>query len=294
MDTLDENRDTLLQELFKTTPQETAMTNTNIPHKEGLKMKFVRLERLKKQELSRWWDYTILQKYIEIKQITRGLWVILFPSFEDLSPELLKEWEQLLIRSSYGMMDILVRDAIIKRNKLLKDIYMLEKAIQETNLTEVIEKNYMILRDVLQKHQQYIKERKLRKLRKDANNYRSGNVFTYIRKYDNIKIDKQADTNQIPHDELASIASTRDSELSSISSRTSDDLNSSNRQLSNVVTNKSPFLVELERCPKGQKPSHPDQQVHIRESEEGRGKTKTIEKDEEGVTTRAASRNQVL
>ncbi|KAJ1083205.1 hypothetical protein NDU88_003365 [Pleurodeles waltl] len=190
------------------------------------------------------------------------------------------------------MMDILIRDAINKRDTFLKDIHSLEKAIQETNLTQAIEKNYVILRDALQKHQQYIKDKKLQKLRRDANDYKSGRVFTYARKYDNIKVDKQEGTKWILHDEVASIASTSDSEVSSISSRTSNYLNSSNRPPSNIAINKSPFLVELARYRKGQKPSRPERQVYTREPEEGGEKTKPIEKNREGVNARAASRNQ--
>ncbi|KAJ1144285.1 hypothetical protein NDU88_010586 [Pleurodeles waltl] len=73
-------------------------------------------------------------------------------------------------------MDILIRDAKDKRERLLIEIEVLEKEIQDTNLKEAIGKNYNILRDVLQKHQEYIKEKKMHKLRHDANDYVKGRV----------------------------------------------------------------------------------------------------------------------
>ncbi|KAJ1176045.1 hypothetical protein NDU88_001329 [Pleurodeles waltl] len=63
------------------------------------------------------------------------------------------------------------RDAREKRERLLLDIETLEKEIQDTNLKEAIDKNYDILKNVLQQHQEYIKEKKMRKLRRDANDY---------------------------------------------------------------------------------------------------------------------------
>ncbi|KAJ1113728.1 hypothetical protein NDU88_001970 [Pleurodeles waltl] len=71
-------------------------------------------------------------------------------------------------------MDILIRDAREKRERLLLDIETLEKEIQDTNLKEAIDKNYDILKNVLQQHQEYIKENKMRKLRRDANDYAAG------------------------------------------------------------------------------------------------------------------------
>ncbi|KAJ1156403.1 hypothetical protein NDU88_009122 [Pleurodeles waltl] len=78
--------------------------------------------------------------------------------------------------------DILIRDAREKRERLLVDIEVLEKEIQDTNLKKAIDKYYNILRDVLQKHQTYIKEKKMSKLRRDANDYVTGRVFTYAHK----------------------------------------------------------------------------------------------------------------
>ncbi|KAJ1170549.1 hypothetical protein NDU88_002424 [Pleurodeles waltl] len=126
---------------------------------------------------------------MEKNQIPRGLRVILFPSFDDLSPDLLKEWEQLLITSSYGMMDILIRDAKNKREKLLQDIAQLEKEINDIDSPDTKTRNFNILKGVLQKHQLYIKDKKVRKLRRDDNDYKKGRVFTFARKFDNSKLD---------------------------------------------------------------------------------------------------------
>ncbi|KAJ1200188.1 hypothetical protein NDU88_004015 [Pleurodeles waltl] len=191
------------------------------------------------------------------------------------------------------MMDILIRDAMNKREQLLKDMQTLEKDIEETNLTEAIENNYEILKEVLQQHQQYIKDKKLRKLKRDANDYKSGRVFSYACKYDNVRLDKQVDIHQTCIDDSTSIASTSDSEVSSISSKRSQDSSNLNAQKSIVATDKSPFLLELQRYRKGQKPSWLGPQAQGREPGEAKGKAGSGEKEREGVTTKAASRNLV-
>ncbi|KAJ1104301.1 hypothetical protein NDU88_001713 [Pleurodeles waltl] len=76
-------------------------------------------------------------------------------------------------------MDILIRDADEKRDRLLKEISELEKEIQGTNLSEAITKNYGILKGVLQGHQEYVREKKMRKLKRDAIDYSTGRVLTY-------------------------------------------------------------------------------------------------------------------
>ncbi|KAJ1199225.1 hypothetical protein NDU88_003063 [Pleurodeles waltl] len=45
------------------------------------------------------------------------------------------------------MMDILIRDARAKRDKLIEDILALEKEIKDINLPEAKEKNYKILKE---------------------------------------------------------------------------------------------------------------------------------------------------
>ncbi|KAJ1211042.1 hypothetical protein NDU88_006404 [Pleurodeles waltl] len=90
-------------------------------------------------------------------------------------------------------MNILIGDAMEKRDKLLLDISILEKEIQDTNLSEAIEKNYGILKEGLRKHQEYVKDSKMRKLKRDANDYTTGKVFTYSCKFDNINVERQSD-----------------------------------------------------------------------------------------------------
>lgn len=71
MATFDDNRDSMLEDLFSNN-QEQNLTDPSRLRKEGLRQKFMRLERLKKQELSRWWDATVLRKYIDKEQVPRG------------------------------------------------------------------------------------------------------------------------------------------------------------------------------------------------------------------------------
>ncbi|KAJ1181183.1 hypothetical protein NDU88_006393 [Pleurodeles waltl] len=182
MASFDDNRDTLAAELFSRKPQ-APRTSDHTPTKEGLRQKFIKLERLRKQELARWWDITTLKRYLELKQIPRGLRVIIFPSLEDLDPDLLGEWEHLISATSFGMINILIKHADRKRDKLLQDITSLEEEIKNLNLTEATDKNYTIMREILTGYQLYIKDKKMRKLIRDDNDYTNGRIYTFARRY---------------------------------------------------------------------------------------------------------------
>ncbi|KAJ1110886.1 hypothetical protein NDU88_008232 [Pleurodeles waltl] len=123
-------------------------------------------------------------------------------------------------------MDILIRDAKEKRERLLAEIDTLEKEIQDTNLKETIEKNDNILKNVLQQHQEYIKEKKTRKLRRDANDYDTGRIFTFARKFDNSNTDISTNRISLAAHSVPNIA-TSDTDLSSCSSITSGEAGSS-------------------------------------------------------------------
>ncbi|KAJ1104458.1 hypothetical protein NDU88_001871 [Pleurodeles waltl] len=290
MATFNDNREALLEELF--TGRNPVISDTSASSKkEGLKMKFLRLERLKKQELSRWWDLTILERYIQIKQIPRGLRVVLFPSFGDLNPLLLQEWEQLLISSSFGIMDILIRDAREKRDRLLVEIELLEKEIQDTNLKEGITKNYDILNKVLQQHQIYIKDKKMRKLRRDANDYATGRVFTFAHKFDNFNNDNRTNTASLPPAQPVSSITSSDTELSRCSSITSDEASCSRHDQDSLSHIKSTFLLEMERFRRGQRHNRNTQATYPREPEGEREKRAEQINNKTGVTTRSVTRN---
>ncbi|KAJ1181008.1 hypothetical protein NDU88_006219 [Pleurodeles waltl] len=169
----DDNRDTLAAELFSKKPLAPRTTDPT-PSTQGLRQKFIKLERLRKQELARWWDITTLKRYLEIKQVPRGLRVIIFPSFEDLDPDLLGEWEHLISSTSFSMINILIKHSDRKRTKLLLDITSLEEEIKNLNLPEATDKNYTIMREILTGYQLYIKDKKMRKLVRDDNDYKNG------------------------------------------------------------------------------------------------------------------------
>ncbi|KAJ1117876.1 hypothetical protein NDU88_006072 [Pleurodeles waltl] len=290
MATFNDNREALLEELF--TGKDAAITDTTgNSKKEGLKMKFVRLERLKKQELSRWWDLTILERYKQIKQIPRGLIFVLFPSFGDLNPLLLQEWEQLLISSSFGITDILIRDAKEKRDRLLVDIETLEEEIRDTNLKEGINKNYDILNNVLQQHQNYIKDKKMRKLRHDANDYATGRVFTFAHKFDKIINDNRPNRTSLPPVKTVSSITSSDTELSSCSSITSEEASSSRQEQGFLSHSKSTFLLEMERFRRGQRHNRNTQATHTREPEGVRETRAELTNNKTGVTTRSTTRS---
>ncbi|KAJ1098094.1 hypothetical protein NDU88_003210 [Pleurodeles waltl] len=289
MASFDDNRDILAAELFSKKPL-TAHTLNSIPPKEGLKHKFIKLERLKKQELARWWDITTLKRYLELKQIPRGLRVIIFPSFEDLDPDLLGEWEHLISSTSFGMINILIKHADRKRNKLLLDIASLEEEIKSLNLTEATDKNYTIMRDILNGYQLYVKDKKMRKLIRDENDYSSSRIYTFARKFDQIN----RDTNK-PNSNATPTSAISDS-LSDISNLSSDGTDTSvNRAIENVApTNASlqtnSFLEELGRYKRGIQQGF--NKPGLNRNPPGGEGSNTTNHTRGGVSTRSTTRNQ--
>ncbi|KAJ1163039.1 hypothetical protein NDU88_003502 [Pleurodeles waltl] len=251
MASFDDNRDTLAAELFSKKPLTTRVINP-IPPKEGLKHKFIKLERLRKQELARWWDITTLKRYLEIKQVPRGLRVIIFPSFEDLDPDLLGEWEYLISSTSFSMINILIKHANRKRNKLLLEIASLEEEIKNLNLTEATDKNYAIMKDILNGYQLYVKDKKMRKLIRDENDYSSGRIYTFARKFD--QVNRETTTVQTrfttPTESISGSLSDV-SNLSSDSTSLSLDRPSDNTTHANAYHQPNAFLEELGRYRKG-------------------------------------------
>ncbi|KAJ1082733.1 hypothetical protein NDU88_002898 [Pleurodeles waltl] len=247
MASFEDNRDTLAAELFARTPTSSS-TSITTNRKEGLRQKFIKLERLTKQELARWWDATTLKRYIELKQVPRGLRVIIFPSFDDLDPDLLGEWEHLISSTSFGMMNILIKHAERKREKLLLEISSLEDQIKSLDLPEATAKNYSILRDTLNDYQLYIKDKKLKKIIRDENDYANGRIYTFARRFDQVnkdRTDKGSNTNLSD----VSIPSSSISDTSNVSGSSSDPATGGsvvNVSTSNV-SKPSPFLEELGR-----------------------------------------------
>lgn len=185
----DDKREEMTQDLFGTHVT-LPRTGQGVSGVSGLRAMFVKLERLKKQELSRWWDGITLQQYIDNKKTPRGLGILIFPTFEDLSDELLKEWEANLEGASLTMMQILIRHAIEKGAKLLSEIEVVEKEIETCESKDLVDKNYEIPKKVIEGHQNYLKKKKLRKIKKDDKDYREGRIYTFAKKFDSITINE--------------------------------------------------------------------------------------------------------
>ncbi|KAJ1135369.1 hypothetical protein NDU88_001809 [Pleurodeles waltl] len=250
MASFEDNRDTLAAELFAK-KMISPHTGTNSPSKEGLKHRFIKLETLKKQELARWWDVTTLKHYLELKQVPRGLRVIIFPTFDDLDPDLLGEWEHLISSTSFGMINILIKHADSKRDKLLLDIVSLDEEIKNLNLPEATDKNYAILKDILNGYQLYIKDKKMRKLNRDENDYSNGRIYTFARRFDQVNKDTSGKITET----ITTVGSAASSlsDISNISNNSLDPptVGPSGNPPSHNVPQSSSFLEELGRYRKG-------------------------------------------
>lgn len=207
------------------------------------KAKFQKLERLKKRELARWWDGITLQQYLDngrVPRVPRGLRILIFPTFEDLEEELLKEWEGNLLNSSTTMMKILIRHAEKKAAHLLTETDKIEKEIEASPLKEVIKKNHDILMKVIEDYQVYQRDKKAKKIKRDETDYQEGRVYTFAKKYDNIKV---LETTKRGREETSDSMSISSNSFTSTESLPTGDGNSNTVQ----PQAQNYFLLEMER-----------------------------------------------
>ncbi|KAJ1218580.1 hypothetical protein NDU88_006158 [Pleurodeles waltl] len=189
------------------------------------------------------------------------------------------------------MINILIKHADRKRNKLLLDIASLEEEIKNLNLTEATNKNYAIMKDILNGYQLYVKDKKMRKLIRDENDYSSGRIYTFARKFDQVN---RETTNKLARidtpGESISDSLSDVSNLSSDSTGLSLDRSSDNTTRPNASHQPNAFLEELGRYRKGIRQNFnrlgPNRNTPVGEGSDGTTNTR------EGVTTRSTSKTQ--
>ena len=162
-----------------------------------------RLEKLKEKELRKWWEATSLKKYLEVERIPRGLRIFTVPSYENPDPLMLKAWREHTHRSSLGMLEILITFAWSDREKLLKEIATIETELKrnETETAKITE-HISQMNKRLEKVEEDIKQRKARKFARDREDYLSGQILTFARKFvaprrDLFKAKNQKDTTEM-------------------------------------------------------------------------------------------------
>ncbi|KAJ1206662.1 hypothetical protein NDU88_002064 [Pleurodeles waltl] len=187
------------------------------------------------------------------------------------------------------MMGILIRNADRKREKLLTDIATLEQEIINLDLPEATEKNYGILREILHKHQLYIKDKKQKKLIREENDYRNGRIYTFARKFDQGKNDSNpriSDTHPINISAPNSLT-----DVSSISTNDMDP--ATNSASGNMHTHRdakpSPFLEELARYRIGILQNY--KKTNPNTKQQGGEEKSSDSVRREGMTTRSNTKN---
>lgn len=165
------DREKIAEDLFNSLhagmPVNKAVTLGGPRPNEGLKAKFIRLERLRKLEISKWWDGATLKQYLKLNRIPSGLRAQIFPTYDDLETDLLLLWEKEFSNNSIRLMNILIENTDRKVTKTAIEIDTLEKEISDLNMAETTKKNYAILEEVLLRCEDDIKQHKARKLKRD-------------------------------------------------------------------------------------------------------------------------------
>ncbi|KAJ1161708.1 hypothetical protein NDU88_002189 [Pleurodeles waltl] len=147
------------------------------------------------------------------------------------------------------MMRILIRHTDKKVAKLQSDIETLEREINDITQKDLVNKNYEILEKIIDDYQMYLRDKKLRKVKRDNLDYKLGRIYTFDRKYDNVKTTEPLTSRG---------RNIGDTDISSGSSTSSIDSRTSTVAQSTHDTSKSNFLVEMERLRQGTKTTRKD------------------------------------
>ncbi|KAJ1174420.1 hypothetical protein NDU88_006242 [Pleurodeles waltl] len=102
--------------------------------------------------------------------------------------------------ASINMIKQLIEISEIEYEKYYKEVDNLTQRIEEANWGEITTKNYAILNSVIDLYEEDIIQRKNRKFRRDLYDYQHGRVYTFSKKYDNIKDSNLSLEAQTSHD----------------------------------------------------------------------------------------------
>ncbi|KAJ1216433.1 hypothetical protein NDU88_004035 [Pleurodeles waltl] len=135
-----------------------------------------------------------------LRKIPRGLRILIFPPMDTISQEHLQKWETNLKMASINMINQLIEISEEEYDKHHKEVDNLTQRIEEANWGEITTKNYAILNSVIDRYEEDIIQRKNRTFRRDLFDYQHGRVYTFSRKYDNIKDSNLSLDAQTSHD----------------------------------------------------------------------------------------------
>ncbi|KAJ1206625.1 hypothetical protein NDU88_002027 [Pleurodeles waltl] len=121
--------------------------------------------------------------------------------------------------ASTNMIKQLIEISEGEYEKHRKEVDNLTQRIEEANWGEITTKNYAILNSVIDRYEEDLIQRKNRKFGRDFYDYQHGRVYTFSKKYDNIKDSNPSLDTLTGHDTLPSseIESSDDSESCSSS-----------------------------------------------------------------------------
>ncbi|KAJ1118747.1 hypothetical protein NDU88_006934 [Pleurodeles waltl] len=159
-------------------------TTTNLL---SAKSTFQALEKSLKKETSKWWEVASLKKYLENDRIPRGLRILILPPTDTTTPEHLQKWEANLKLASTNIIKQLIEISQDEYEKHRTEVDKLTQNIEEANWREITTQNYAILNNIIGRYEEDIIQRKNRKFRRDLHDYQQGRVYTFHKKYDNIK-----------------------------------------------------------------------------------------------------------
>ncbi|KAJ1117003.1 hypothetical protein NDU88_005204 [Pleurodeles waltl] len=165
---------------------------------------FLALAKSLKKETSKWWEIASLKKYLENDRIPQGLKILIFPPMDTTSQEHLQKWEANLKLVSINMIKQLIEISEEAYEKHRKEVDNLTQRIEEANWGEITTKSYAILNSIIDRYEEDIIQRKYRKFRRDLHDYQHGRVYTFGKKYDNIKDSNLSLDTQICPDNLPS------------------------------------------------------------------------------------------
>ncbi|KAJ1110631.1 hypothetical protein NDU88_007980 [Pleurodeles waltl] len=139
-------------------------------------------------ELRKWWEMTLLTKYIESSRVPRGLRILILPTLSDMDPDLLEEWRIQTSDCSFKLMGTLITQAKRHMDEQIKNIEDLMKELETVSKQEEVKQLLGKMEERITKQEEEIKARKAHKFNSDKLHYEHGRIYTFARKYDTLRI----------------------------------------------------------------------------------------------------------
>ncbi|KAJ1145641.1 hypothetical protein NDU88_011927 [Pleurodeles waltl] len=141
------------------------------------------LEKARISELKKWWEMTLLTKYIENDRVPRGLRTLILPTLGDMDLDLLEEWRTYTAACSLKLMGTLITQAKRRMEEQIKIIENLTKELEGVSNQQEVQQSLEKIEQRIKKEDE-IKTRKAHKFYRVKMDYEHSRIYIFACNYD--------------------------------------------------------------------------------------------------------------